>query len=108
MNLSGTEIDPGHAGDVELRHALERAGCRFTRQRSAVYAFLRSAHCHPTAEQVFHAVRRQIPKISLATVYKALETLVDAHLAAKLADASRPPPYDGRAGPPSAFRDAVT
>jgi len=96
MNLSGTEIDPGHAGDVELRHALERAGCRFTRQRSAVYAFLRSAYCHPTAEQVFHAVRRQIPKISLATVYKALETLVDAHLAAKLADASGPARYDCR------------
>src|SRR5258708_33899590 len=94
MNLSGIEIDPGHAGDVELRHALERAGCRFTRQRSAVYAFLRSAHCHPTAEQGFHAVRRQIPKLRLATGYKALETLVHATRPARLADATGPARHD--------------
>src|SRR5258708_1676497 len=96
MSQSPVEINFGYAGDMELRRALEKAGCRFTRQRSAVYGFLRSAHCHPTAEQVFHAVRRQVPKISLATVYKALETLVEAHLAAKLADADGPARYDCR------------
>src|SRR3954451_480288 len=96
--MSSSHADTGaeRTGDVDLRRALEKAGCRFTRQRSAVYAFLHSAQCHPTAEQGFHAVRRQIPKISLATVYKALETLVDAHLAAKLADANGPARYDCR------------
>src|SRR5438270_11555377 len=108
MSQSPTEINPGHTGDVELRHALEQAGCRFTRQRSAVYHFLRSAHCHPTAEQVFHAVRHQIPKISLATVYKALETLVDAHLAAKLADATGPARYDCRTESHYHFRSSDT
>jgi Fur family peroxide stress response transcriptional regulator len=82
---------------VDLRAALERAGWRFTRQRAAVFAYLRAVDSHPTAEQVFAAVRRQIPNISLATVYKALEALVDADLAARLADtAGGPVRYDGR------------
>jgi Fe2+ or Zn2+ uptake regulation protein len=61
-----------------------------------VYDYLTSVDCHPTAEQVYRAVRRQIPNISLATVYKALEALVDARLAAKLADIDGPARYDCR------------
>jgi Fe2+ or Zn2+ uptake regulation protein len=78
----------------ELRTALERAGWRFTRQRSAVYDYLRSVESHPTAEEVYVAVREHLPKISLATVYKALEALVDCHLANKLASGDGPARYD--------------
>jgi Fe2+ or Zn2+ uptake regulation protein len=81
---------------VDLRQALEQAGWRYTRQRAAVFGYLRSVDCHPTAEQVFTAVRRHIPNISLATVYKALEALVDARLAARLAGGPGPARYDGR------------
>jgi Fe2+ or Zn2+ uptake regulation protein len=89
---------PCSAGQVDLRHALEKAGWRFTRQRAEVFAYLRAVDTHPTAEQVFVAVRRRIPNISLATVYKALEALVDARLASRLADnAGGPARYDGRA-----------
>src|SRR5262245_58922094 len=88
------------ADDHELRLALERAGWSFTRQRAAVYAQLRGVDCHPTAEQVFAAVRVRLPNISLATVYKALEALVDTGLAARLADsAGGPVRYDGRPQP---------
>jgi Fur family transcriptional regulator, peroxide stress response regulator len=82
--------------DVDLRHALDKAGWRFTRQRSAVFDFLRSVESHPTAEDVYLAVREQIPNISLATVYKALEALVDSGMAAKLAYADGPARYDHR------------
>ena len=81
---------------ADLREALEKAGWRFTRQRAAVYAYLRSVDSHPTAEEVYSAVRRCNPKISLATVYKALEALVDSHLANKLAYADGPARYDCR------------
>jgi Fe2+ or Zn2+ uptake regulation protein len=84
------------AEEVRLRQALEQGGWRFTRQRAAIYTFLRSVDCHPTAEQVFAAVRRQIPNLSLATVYKALEALVEAHLAARIGDGTGPARYDGR------------
>ena len=83
-------------GEAELRRALEQAGWRCTRQRAAVFAFLQAADCHPTAEQVFASVRRIVPHISLATVYKALEALVDAGLAARIAHESGAARYDAR------------
>src|SRR4051794_32286316 len=83
-------------GEAGLRRALEQAGWRCTRQRVAVYSFLAAADCHPTAEQVFTAVRGSIPHISLATVYKALEALVDAGLAARIAHESGAARYDAR------------
>ncbi|MFO0846760.1 MAG: transcriptional repressor [Gemmataceae bacterium] len=84
---------------ADLRQALERAGWRYTRQRVEVFAHLRSIDSHPTAEQVFASVRRRLPNISLATVYKALDALVDAGLAARLADEQGPVRYDGKAHP---------
>jgi Fe2+ or Zn2+ uptake regulation protein len=97
--MSHTDANPRPGGPADLRAALEKAGWRFTRQRAAVFAHLRAVDSHPTAEQVFAAVRQQIPNISLATVYKALEALVDAGLAARLADAGGPAHYDGRPEP---------
>jgi Fe2+ or Zn2+ uptake regulation protein len=79
-----------------LRRALERAGWRFTRQRAAVYMYLCAVDSHPTAEQVYLAVRAKVPNISLATVYKALEALVEVKLAAKLHDSDGPARYDCR------------
>jgi Fur family peroxide stress response transcriptional regulator len=80
--------------EAKLRAALEQAGWRCTRQRAAVFAFLCSTKAHPTAEQIYGAVRRCIPNISLATVYKALDALVDARLAAKFANGEGPARYD--------------
>jgi Fur family transcriptional regulator, peroxide stress response regulator len=89
---------------ASLRRALAAAGWRFTRQRAAVFEYLRSTAEHATAEQVYQAVRRRLPNISLATVYKALEALVDAHLANKLPDASGPARYDCRSDAHYHFR----
>jgi Fe2+ or Zn2+ uptake regulation protein len=81
-----------------LRETLEAAGLRCTPQRLAVYDELRRAELHPTAEDVFQAVRGRIPKISLATVYKALETLVAVGAAYKLTtgDGTQAARYDAR------------
>src|SRR5580700_10757626 len=77
-----------------LREALERGGWRFTRQRVAVYEYLASVESHPTAEEVYAAIRPAMPKISLATVYKALDALVDCDLANKLTFSDGPARYD--------------
>src|SRR5262245_62121758 len=79
-----------------VREALESAGCRYTSQRAAVFDYLEKVKTHPTAEEVYRAVRRQLPKISLATVYKALEALVAARLAAKLTNGDGAARYDCR------------
>jgi Fur family transcriptional regulator, peroxide stress response regulator len=81
---------------TELRDALEQAGWRFTRQRMAVFDHLRGVESHPTAEEVYAAVRHDIPNISLATVYKALEALVDCGLASKICNSDGPSRYDYR------------
>jgi Fe2+ or Zn2+ uptake regulation protein len=85
--------------DSDVRRALEEAGWRYTRQRAAVLTYLQTACGHPTAEQVFAAVRRRLPNISLATVYKALEALVDARLANRIAGDHGPTRYGGRSEP---------
>lgn len=87
------------SSDQVLRTALEEHGHRFTEQRAAVYRFLSDTRTHPTADQVFLAVRSDVPGISLATVYKSLETLVGCGLARKLGYADGSARYDGRTDP---------
>lgn len=82
-----------------LRDALEASGQRFTEQRAAVYRFLSSTDAHPTADEVFTSVRGDIADISLATVYKSLETLVGCGLARKLTYGDGSARYDGRTDP---------
>lgn len=82
--------------DAALREALEANGQRFTEQRAAVYRSLRSASDHPTADEVFTTVRAELSDISLATVYKALETLVGCGLATKLSFGDGSARYDPR------------
>jgi Fe2+ or Zn2+ uptake regulation protein len=79
-----------------LREVLEAHGQRFTEQRAAVYRFLTCTTSHPTADEVFTAVRHEISDISLATVYKALETLVSCGLAIKLPFGDGSARYDAR------------
>jgi len=85
--------------DSRLRRALEASGQRFTEQRAAVYRYLSGTEIHPTADEVYLAVRRGLPAISLATVYKSLETLVGCGLAVKLTYADDSSRYDGRTDP---------
>jgi len=46
-----------------------------TRQRRVILETLRSMPTHPSAEEVYEVVRRELPRISLGTVYRNLETL---------------------------------
>jgi Fe2+ or Zn2+ uptake regulation protein len=89
-------FDAPQSAERILRKALETKGQRFTEQRAAVFHYLRGTESHPTAEEVFLGVKGSVPGISLATVYKSLETLVGCGLAVKMSygdDAAR---YDGR------------
>jgi len=94
MQATHAEID-----ERALRKALESSGQRFTEQRSAVFRFLTCTDSHPSADEVFLAVRHELPGISLATVYKSLETLVGCGLAVKLTYSDGSARYDGRTDP---------
>jgi Fe2+ or Zn2+ uptake regulation protein len=96
MSTTAPNLPSAADADRVLREALEASGQRFTEQRAAVYRFLRGTFEHPTADEVFTAVRGDIADISLATVYKALETLVSCGLAAKLSYGDDSARYDAR------------
>jgi Fe2+ or Zn2+ uptake regulation protein len=72
------------APELRLRARLETQGAHLTRQRAAVYEYLRTVDHHPTAHEVYFAVRRRMPKIGLATVYKNLEALVSCGAVSRL------------------------
>ena len=78
------------------RSRLEGVGQRSTRQREAVYGYLRSVDHHPTADDVYLAVKRRLPRVSLATVYNALELFVRIGLASKLTYGDAAARYDIR------------
>ena len=92
-------IETHNDTEAMLREALEANGQRYTEQRAAVYRFLMGTDAHPTADDVFTSVRHEIPDISLATVYKSLETLVGCGLALKLTYGDGSARYDGRTDP---------
>lgn len=53
---------------------------KLTPQRLAVYKYLMSITDHPSAEIIYKALQPEYPTMSLATVYKALKTLVEVNL----------------------------
>ena len=62
-------------------HAYARELCRAhglaaTHQRVVIYRAVTARAGHYSPEEVYAAVRRQVPSISLATVYKNLKTFV--------------------------------
>jgi Fe2+ or Zn2+ uptake regulation protein len=48
---------------------------RKSKQKEAIFKVLKGATSHPTAEWVYERVRREIPNISLGTVYRDLKLL---------------------------------
>ena len=63
---------------------LAAAGERVTRQRLVVANELAASGRQVTAEQLYRGLRRQDPGIGRATVFRTLETLVDAGVARRL------------------------
>ncbi|MBM4284960.1 MAG: transcriptional repressor [Deltaproteobacteria bacterium] len=55
-----------------------------TPQRLAILGALESRRDHPTAEQIYEQVRREMPAISFNTVYKTLEIFCQKGLIVKV------------------------
>jgi Fur family peroxide stress response transcriptional regulator len=52
-----------------------KSGLSVTRQRLAIFEALAATREHPSAEDLHRSVRKRLPHLSLATVYKNLEAL---------------------------------
>jgi Fur family peroxide stress response transcriptional regulator len=76
-------LQPSEVKDLFARHSI-----RCTRQREDIYAALRASSSHPTADELFNAVRQSQPGMSLATVYNTLEIFTRQGLCRRLGTAS--------------------
>ena len=75
--------------------ALSASDRRFSRQRAAVLKNVVNRRDHPTADMVYVSLRRDYPKISLATVYRNLSLLTQLHMIRRLHCGDGTEHYDG-------------
>lgn len=57
---------------------LKKAGLRQSHQRIAILQFLMLNDIHPTADDIYNALKNKYPTMSLTTVYNTLKALSDA------------------------------
>ena len=61
----------------ELTDLFRANGRKITAQRQSVFRALEGDVTHPSAERVHERVRREVPNVSLRTVYQTLNDLAD-------------------------------
>ena len=68
---------------------------RKSKQKETILRILKSTTSHPNADWIYEQVRREIPNISLGTVYRNLRLLVQEGRIVELGLASAPSRFDG-------------
>lgn len=61
-----------------FREICQENGIPVTHQRQVLYEVMKSMHGHPSPEEVYAKVKKKIPAISLATVYKNIHLFVES------------------------------
>lgn len=79
------------------------ATVRRSRQRDAIKSYLMSTVAHPTAEVVYENLRIEFPNISLGTVYRNLNFLVEHGEALRLDCGDGFDHFDGNSHPHNHF-----
>ena len=79
----------------ELRAQLVCKGYRLTQSRETILALLRSTTSHPDANWIYDQVRKKLPHISLGTIYRTLNVLVEAGCIGELHFGNGQARYDG-------------
>jgi Fur family peroxide stress response transcriptional regulator len=66
------------AGHTTFREVCAAHGIAVTQQRQVLYEVMQGMPGHPSPEEIYAEVRRKIPAISLATVYKNIHLFVES------------------------------
>ncbi|MDE7299991.1 MAG: transcriptional repressor [Lachnospiraceae bacterium] len=75
------------------------ASVKYSRQRQSIREYLAGTREHPTADTVYAHMRRLYPNISLGTVYRNLNFLVEQGEAVRLTCGDGSERYDGDTSP---------
>lgn len=79
---------------ARLKTLAARRGLRMTPQRAVLLTVLGRSPGHPSADELYRRVRRGLPSVSPATVYRNLQALVRAGIIATLERAGSALRYD--------------
>lgn len=79
---------------IQVKELLTDAGLKATHPRIAILHELMVRDEHPTAEQLHDRIKAQNPSISLGSVYRILEKLVESNLVSRVATRSGTKRYD--------------
>ncbi len=82
-----------------LATRLREKGLKVTPQRMAIFGMLCETTSHPTAEQVWDAIREQFPAVSFNTVYTTLNALEKCGLIQRLHIGENAAHYDAKQVP---------
>ena len=83
----------------DVREKFRRSGYTLTTQRRAVLEALEESQGHPSAEEVYLAVKRRNPRVALGTVYGALSVLEEIGVIESKHWAESPARYDLNVAP---------
>lgn len=64
----------------ELTNKLKEKNIRLSHQRLKVLEYMSSNRTHPTVDQIYMDLQKEVPTLSKTTIYNTLNTLVDADL----------------------------
>jgi Fur family peroxide stress response transcriptional regulator len=78
---------------------VREAGLKLTPQRMAIVRELAGDPTHPTAQELFHRLRQELPTMSFATVYNTLSALASAGLCASRSLTRGPARFDPNTEP---------
>ena len=84
---------------ISVKQLLADHGLKATHQRLVIYRALCTGLQHPSAEQVHEMLREENPSLSLGTVYKTLDTLVQAGLLKRVHSEEGIMRYDAHVAP---------
>ena len=70
-----------------------------TRQRRIIHDYLLSTKSHPTAEEIYMNVKKNMPSIAVGTVYRNLSLMTDAGEVRRITVPEHPDRYDGDVSP---------
>lgn len=78
----------------EVRALFKMKKVPLTHQRLAVYEELSGRRDHPSAEALYESLKKPYPSLSLATVYKTLQTLHEMGMVARVDSPAAQTRYD--------------
>jgi Fe2+ or Zn2+ uptake regulation protein len=99
MTRRNQSASPETAATLDtLKRKIKSRGYRLTRQRQVVLEELAKVDYHPRADQLYTIVRRRLPTISFATVYRTLRTLEELGLSRVVRFGSKSARFDANVG----------